>query len=57
MVHDNGSGMQDSTRRELANLAERARQLGRMLHAVPADDGGTELRWQVPVPSAAPMER
>lgn len=51
VVRDNGSGMQDSTRRSgLANLAERARQLGGTLHVGPASDGGTELRWQVPLP-------
>ena len=51
VVRDNGSGMKDSTRRSgLANLAERARQLGGTLHVGPAGDGGTELRWQVPLP-------
>ncbi len=51
VVRDNGSGMQDSTRRSgLANLAERARQLGGTLHVGAADGGGTELRWQVPLP-------
>jgi signal transduction histidine kinase len=50
VVRDNGSGMQDSTRRSgLANLAERARQLGGTLHAGSADGGGTELCWQVPL--------
>jgi signal transduction histidine kinase len=51
VVRDNGSGMKASTRRSgLANLAERARQLGGTLHVGPAGDGGTELRWQVPLP-------
>lgn len=50
VVRDNGSGMTDTTRRSgLANLAERARQLGGTLHVGPAADGGTELRWQVPL--------
>jgi signal transduction histidine kinase len=51
VVRDNGTGMKESTRRSgLANLAERARQLGGTLHAGPAADAGTELRWQVPLP-------
>ena len=40
----------DSTRRSgLANLAERAGQLGGTLQVGPAGDRGTELRWQVPL--------
>jgi signal transduction histidine kinase len=51
VVRDDGSGMKASTRRSgLANLAERARQLGGTLHVGSAGDGGTELRWQVPLP-------
>jgi signal transduction histidine kinase len=51
IVSDDGAGMQGSTRRSgLANLAERARQLGGTLQIGPAGDRGTELRWQVPLP-------
>ena len=42
--------MGDTTRRSgLANLAERAEQLGGTLKIGPADGGGTELQWQVPL--------
>jgi signal transduction histidine kinase len=51
VVSDNGVGLQGSTRRSgLANIAERARQLGGTFEAGPGADGGTELRWQVPLP-------
>jgi signal transduction histidine kinase len=51
IVRDNGSGMEASTRRSgLANLAERARQLGGTLLVGTVGDSGTELRWQVPLP-------
>ena len=52
VVSDNGSGMKDTTRRSgLANLAERARQLGGTMDVGPAAGaGGTELRWRVPLP-------
>jgi signal transduction histidine kinase len=50
MVSDDGVGPGGSTRRSgLANLAERAGQLGGTLQAGPAGDRGTELRWQVPL--------
>ena len=50
VVSDDGVGMGDSTRRSgLANLAERAGQLGGTLQVGPAGDRGTELRWQVPL--------
>ncbi len=50
VVTDDGVGLQVSTRRSgLANLAERARQLGGTLQVGPAADGGTKLRWQVPL--------
>ena len=50
VVRDNGTGIGNSTRRSgLANLAERARLLGGTLQVGPADGGGTELRWQVPL--------
>jgi signal transduction histidine kinase len=50
VVRDDGRGMSASTRRSgLANLAERAQQLGGVMEVGPADGGGTELRWQVPL--------
>jgi signal transduction histidine kinase len=50
VVSDNGVGLGDSSRRSgLANLAERAGQLGGTLQVGPAGDRGTELRWQVPL--------
>ena len=50
VVSDDGVGLGDSTRRSgLANLAERAGQLGGTLQVGPAGDRGTELRWQVPL--------
>jgi len=53
VVTDNGTGMTGSTRRSgLANLAERAVQLGGTVQFGPADDAGTELRWKVPLPPA-----
>jgi signal transduction histidine kinase len=54
VVRDNGVGMTDTTRRSgLANLAERAAQLGGTLHVGPAGATGTELRWQVPLAGAS----
>jgi signal transduction histidine kinase len=51
VVRDNGIGLRDVTRRSgLANLAERAEQLGGTLKVGPADGSGTELHWQVPLP-------
>jgi signal transduction histidine kinase len=52
VVSDNGSGMKDTSRRSgLANLAERARQLGGTMDVGPAAGaGGTELRWRGPLP-------
>jgi signal transduction histidine kinase len=50
VVRDDGRGMSASTRRSgLANLAGRAQQLGGVMEVGPADSGGTELRWQVPL--------
>jgi len=49
-VSDDGTGMGSAGRRSgLANLAERARQLGGTLQVGPAGERGTELRWQVPL--------
>jgi two-component system, NarL family, sensor histidine kinase DevS len=50
VVRDNGTGMQQTGRRSgLANLADRAARLGGTMSAGPADGGGTELQWQVPL--------
>jgi signal transduction histidine kinase len=54
VVRDDGVGLPPSTRRSgLANLAERARQLGGTLQVGPAGENGTELRWQVPLSQTA----
>ena len=51
VVRDNGVGLRDVTRRSgLANLADRAEQLGGTLKVGAADGSGTELHWQVPLP-------
>jgi signal transduction histidine kinase len=53
-VRDNGRGLGQGTRRSgLANLAERASGLGGVLRVGPADDGGTDLEWRIPVHVAA----
>jgi signal transduction histidine kinase len=50
LVRDNGIGMQQTGRRSgLANLAERAGLLGGTMRTGPADGGGTELEWRVPL--------
>jgi signal transduction histidine kinase len=50
VVRDNGTGMKESGRRSgLANLAERAELLGGTMRAGPAEGGGTELEWRVPL--------
>jgi signal transduction histidine kinase len=49
-VRDDGTGMGQVTRRSgLANLAERAADLGGGLMIGPAEGGGTQLDWRVPV--------
>ena len=54
LVRDNGRGIQETTRRSgLANMAERAEKLGGRLRVSPAESGGTELEWKVPVPPEA----
>jgi two-component system, NarL family, sensor histidine kinase DevS len=54
LVRDNGTGIKDTTHRSgLANLAQRAERYGGALTVGPARDGGTELHWEVPLPSAA----
>jgi len=52
-VLDNGTGIKDTTRRSgLANLARRAEPYGGTLTVGGGSAGGTELRWEVPLPSA-----
>jgi two-component system, NarL family, sensor histidine kinase DevS len=52
-VRDNGVGLGEPTRRSgLANLAERAAEIGGTTRAIAADGGGTELEWRVPLPGA-----
>jgi signal transduction histidine kinase len=54
LVRDNGTGMADTSRRSgLANLTQRAEQYGGTLTVGPGDNGGTELRWRVPLPGPA----
>ena len=49
-VRDNGTGMGNTTRRSgLANIAERAADLGGKLTVNAAEGGGTQLDWRVPV--------
>ncbi|HEY5354356.1 MAG TPA: GAF domain-containing protein, partial [Streptosporangiaceae bacterium] len=49
-VRDDGTGMARTTRRSgLANMAERAADLGGRLTIDPAEGGGTQLDWRVPV--------
>ena len=55
LVRDNGSGIKDTSRRSgLDNLARRAAQHGGTLTVRPADSGGTELDWRVPIGPARP---
>ena len=50
VVRDNGVGMKKTTRHSgLANLAERAAELGGTLRTGTAEGGGTELEWRVPL--------
>jgi signal transduction histidine kinase len=54
LVRDNGSGITGTSRRSgLANLAQRAEHYGGTLTVGPADHGGTELHWRVPLPGNA----
>ena len=57
LVRDNGGGMTDTSRRSgLANLAQRAEHYGGTLIVGPAEGGGTELHWRVPLPGQASQE-
>jgi signal transduction histidine kinase len=56
-VRDDGSGLPKTTRRSgLGNLADRAGELRGTFHADPAEGGGTELEWRVPLPAADPPD-
>jgi signal transduction histidine kinase len=49
-VRDNGVGLAKTTRRSgLANLADRAAELGGTLRTTAAEGGGTKLEWRVPL--------
>jgi two-component system, NarL family, sensor histidine kinase DevS len=53
LVRDDGVGLKETARRSgLANLADRAALLGGTMRAGPAEDGGTELEWRVPLPAS-----
>jgi signal transduction histidine kinase len=53
LVRDNGVGLKLTGRRSgLANLADRAALLGGTMRAGPAEGGGTELEWRVPLPGS-----
>jgi signal transduction histidine kinase len=50
LVRDNGVGLKETGRRSgLGNLADRAALLGGTMRAGPAEGGGTELEWRVPL--------
>ncbi|HUD78470.1 MAG TPA: GAF domain-containing protein [Streptosporangiaceae bacterium] len=52
IVRDNGSGIKDTGRRSgLRNLEERAEKFAGTLTLRPADGGGTEVEWRVPLPA------
>ena len=51
LVWDNGVGLPETARRSgLGNLADRANELGGTSRVDPAEGGGTELEWRVPLP-------
>ena len=53
VVADDGSGLKDVSRRSgLANLEDRAVQLGGSMKVESAPDEGTRLSWRVPLPAA-----
>ena len=50
LVKDNGIGLKETGRRSgLANLTDRATSLGGTMRAGPAEEGGTEVEWRVPL--------
>ena len=53
LFRDNGTGIKETGRRSgLANLTDRAALLGGTMRAEPAEGGGTELEWRVPLPGS-----
>jgi len=49
-ITDDGVGLSDDSRRSgLANMEDRARDLGGTFTAGPGENGGTEIRWEVPL--------
>ncbi|MGH8827048.1 MAG: sensor histidine kinase, partial [Jiangellaceae bacterium] len=55
-VVDDGVGIPAGGRRSgLRNLAERASSLGGSFAVEPGADGGTVLRWQVPLPGSGDL--
>ncbi len=53
VVADDGSGLKDVSRRSgLANLEDRAVQLGGSMNVESAPDEGTTLSWRIPLPPA-----
>ena len=57
LVRDNGTGFPATSRRSgLANLARRAEQYDGTLTVGPAQGGGTELQWRVPLPARGAAE-
>jgi signal transduction histidine kinase len=53
VVRDNGTGIRPAAIWSgLANLTERAAELGGSLSVSPADGGGTRLDWRIPLPDA-----
>jgi signal transduction histidine kinase len=54
LVTDDGTGIKGTGRRSgLANLADRAAELGGTLRLEAGKDGGTELEWRVPLPGGS----
>jgi signal transduction histidine kinase len=52
LVSDNGCGVPEGTSRSgLRNMAGRAEKLGGEFRLSPAEGGGTDLEWRVPVPA------
>ena len=53
LVRDNGCGIPDGGRRSgLLNMAKRAEEMDGSLRLSPAEGGGTELEWRIPVQDA-----
>ena len=55
VIADDGRGMGDTTRRSgLANMEDRAGQVGGTMEVESAPDKGTTLTWRAPLPQAEP---